>query len=135
MSHQHVEIQRAMVEAWNGHDLDAVIAFFDEDVVYADRRLFGLGRLRGREALREHLASILDANDDLRNEAEVLAARDDVLVVLIRVTARSRISGGEVELVFTRVFTFRNNRIVGYEVFDTPEEALEAVGPVARLRQ
>ena len=128
MSQENLKVVRETADAWNRHDLDALMAPCDSDVEYVDRRRFGGDSLRGSEALRAHFASILDMVVELRHESEVVAARDDVVVTRARFSGRARDGGGEAEAVWANVFTFRDGRIVRGETFDTVEEALEAVG-------
>ena len=59
------------VAAWNAHDLDAVLAHYDEDVTFASPFVATLtgdesGVIRGRAALRDYFRRALEAYPDLR---------------------------------------------------------------------
>jgi hypothetical protein len=72
----HTTAQRfatAWVEAWNAHDLDAVLAHFTEDVVFTSPVAAQVvpdtaGVLRGRAALRDYWSTALARIPDLRFE-------------------------------------------------------------------
>ncbi|MEE4188587.1 MAG: nuclear transport factor 2 family protein [Roseobacter sp.] len=54
--------------AWNAHDLDRVMAYFSDDVVFRSHkamRLVGQGELHGRAALRDYWSKALTAQPDL----------------------------------------------------------------------
>lgn len=61
------------VQAWNAHDLDAILSHYADDVVLVSpvaARLLGdpSGTVRGREALRRYVSRGLDAYPTLRFE-------------------------------------------------------------------
>jgi hypothetical protein len=61
------------IDAWNSHDMDAILAHYADDVVFlspiAAKRV-GDGRVRGREALRHYWGLGLAAQPDLRFELD-----------------------------------------------------------------
>jgi hypothetical protein len=61
---------REWVNAWNSHDLDAILAHYHEDVVFASPFVAKLagepsGVLRGRKRLRSYFAEALKKYPDL----------------------------------------------------------------------
>ena len=65
------ELARHWVEAWNAHDLDAIMSHYAESVVLASPvivRLLGIqsGTLSGKDALRTYFALGLKAYSQLR---------------------------------------------------------------------
>jgi ketosteroid isomerase-like protein len=61
------------VAAWNAHDLDAILAHYADDVIFASPFVAALtgeksGIIRGREALSDYFRRALDAYPDLRFE-------------------------------------------------------------------
>lgn len=54
--------------AWNSHDLDRILAHYDDTVTFRSQkavRLVGTGELRGKDALRAYWAKALAAQPDL----------------------------------------------------------------------
>ncbi|MDQ0105270.1 hypothetical protein J2T02_000353 [Chitinophaga terrae (ex Kim and Jung 2007)] len=63
----------AWLEAWNSHDLDAIMEHYDESIVFYSPIVQQLnndpaGRLEGKEALRAYFAKGLAAYPDLHFE-------------------------------------------------------------------
>jgi ketosteroid isomerase-like protein len=61
----------AWIDAWNGHDLDAVLALYADDVTFTSPMVRALGgdargSVHGKDALRELFAAGLRAFPDLR---------------------------------------------------------------------
>ena len=59
------------IAAWNAHDLDAIVAHYAEDVIFASPFVAALtdeesGVIRGRAALRDYFRRGLEAYPDLR---------------------------------------------------------------------
>ena len=74
------------VAAWNAHDLDAILAHYDEAVEFRSpfvARLTGdpAGVVRGRAALRDYFAAALAAYPALRFELHEVAVGVDSLVL------------------------------------------------------
>lgn len=69
------QLSHAYIAAWNSHDPEAVAAFFTADALYDDR---GAGEVaRGRAAIRDHAARIVEAFPDLSFELIRAAHGDD----------------------------------------------------------
>ena len=72
------------IEAWNSHDLDRVLAHYDDDFEMTSPRIVEVagepsGRLRGKEAVRAYWARALQRLPDLRFElVSTLAGMDSV---------------------------------------------------------
>ncbi len=63
------------LEAWNAHDLDAIVACYSEDVAFAIPALVGdaaEGRIEGREELRDHFRHGLELAPNLTVTEESL---------------------------------------------------------------
>lgn len=63
------------LEAWNAHDLDAIVACYSEDVAFAIPAVVGdaaEGRMQGREELREHFRHGLELAPNLTVTEESL---------------------------------------------------------------
>lgn len=76
------------VEAWNAHDLEAVLGHFADDVVFtspiAARLLGGDGIVRGKEDLRAYWATALPLNPGLRFTLVGVYAGVDTVVINYR---------------------------------------------------
>ena len=80
------ELARHWVEAWNAHDLDAIMAHYAESVVLLSPvvvRLLGIqsGTVSGKESLRSYFALGLKAYPQLRFELlDVMWGLDSVVL-------------------------------------------------------
>jgi steroid delta-isomerase-like uncharacterized protein len=63
-------------EAWNAHDLDAIVAMHTPDMVFENHTA---GESAQGEAVREHVAAIFETWPDIRFETRRLYARDGVV--------------------------------------------------------
>jgi ketosteroid isomerase-like protein len=77
------------LDAWNAHDLEAIIACYADDVelvVSTAVRRWGRpdGRLHGRDELREHFSLGLELAPDLRFAEEALMLAPDGYALLYR---------------------------------------------------
>ena len=63
-------------EAWNGHDLDAIMALHAPDMVFENHTA---GERAEGEAVREHIGSIFETWPDIHFETRRLYVRDGVV--------------------------------------------------------
>jgi steroid delta-isomerase-like uncharacterized protein len=63
-------------EAWNDHDLDAIMSMHAPDMVFENHTA---GESAQGEAVREHISSIFETWPDIRFETRRLYARDGVV--------------------------------------------------------
>ena len=64
-------------EAWNGHDVDAIMAMHAPDMVFENHTA---GEVAEGEAVRDHVAGIFATWPDLTFETRRLYVRDDLVV-------------------------------------------------------
>jgi ketosteroid isomerase-like protein len=105
-------------DAWNSHDLDRILAHYDEDVTFSSPTIKRFnadpsGTVRGKAALREYWSKGLSLIPDLHFEVMDVRAGVDSLVI----DYRNQIGGRVYE-----VLTFRDGRIIA---------GFGAYGPVA----
>jgi steroid delta-isomerase-like uncharacterized protein len=74
---------RALVDAWNSHDVERICAFFHEDF---ENHQAPLPPVIGLEAYRRHLAEWFAAYPDLRLEIVTLFSEDDRVCLETRAT-------------------------------------------------
>ena len=127
MSRENVELVRAGFAAHNRGDLDALVEFYDPDVVF---ETLLLGTHRGDEAIRliyEENQKTLSGYDVV--PVELIDAGDQVVAVA-QVTGTGPTSQIAMEArdQFAFLFTIRNGRCVREQAFRNREEALEAAG-------
>lgn len=75
------EIVRALVDAWNSHDVERICAFFHEDF---ENDQIPLPVVRGLQAYRRHLRAWFAAYPDLRLDIETLFAEGDLVCLETR---------------------------------------------------
>ena len=79
---------REWIAAWNARDLDAILAHYADDVVFASPRaqeITGASRVVGKTALAAYWRAALDRSPDLRFEPErVLTGADCMTIVYVR---------------------------------------------------
>ncbi len=80
------QIAREWIEAWNRHDLDAIISHYADDVEFTSPFVVKLlnnpsGTIRGKESLRSYFGKALAAYPDLKFDLiQVLTGVDSVTV-------------------------------------------------------
>ena len=128
MSHENVEIVRAVFAAWNAGDMDSVRDLLNPDVVVRGPEGWPEpGPFVGRDAVMrewEQLRETWDA-DALAPISDFLDGADHVVVRLIW---RGAGYGPELNLEITSVYTVRQRKVFYQEFFWDHAEALEAAG-------
>lgn len=133
MSSDAVAIVRELSRAMNEADFDRAATILDPEVVHHGT-LGGIDQdrvVRGRDAVLEYWDEVGEAWESLRFEPERLIAREDVVVVFWRETARTRHSDFEIETQTAAVFRIRDGRICELRGYLDRDEALRAAGITA----
>jgi ketosteroid isomerase-like protein len=127
MLEENVEILRETYESWNRGDLDAVIEFFDDDVVVRTVEDWPERVVRGKAAVVSFYRGYAETVGHNTAIEDLIDAGDSVVV-----RVRGRLSGDqtgiEVDLRFSHVTRFRDGKVVLVEYFWDHQEAIEAAG-------
>jgi steroid delta-isomerase-like uncharacterized protein len=100
-------------EAWNAHDLDAIVAFHAPGMVFENHTAGE--RAEGAE-VRDHIGRIFESWPDLSFRGRRLYARDGVVVSEWTATA-THADGRRLEWDGIDVFPFENGRILRKDVY------------------
>jgi ketosteroid isomerase-like protein len=131
MSEENVEIVRAIYEAFNRRDWDALFRHADPDFAFTYRNP-GLTPDAGTRLGREEVVAFADeyggAFDRLIWEPEEFFDAEDRIVALVSVRSRPR--GGGLDLVVPNghLWTIHGGVVLSLESFPEPQSALEAAG-------
>jgi ketosteroid isomerase-like protein len=129
MSEENVEIVRETYRAVNDGDRQALEGLADSAVeIEASGLPSGHLSFRGHEGMGAYIEHLRDAwGDSLRTEPEDFVEHGDHVLVMARTSARDRASGAVVSARGAHVFTIRAGKIVRFQTFGTPAEALQVV--------
>ena len=125
MSQENVERVKAGFAAHNRGDMDALVEFYDPEVVF---ETLLLGTHHGNEAIRviyEENQKTLSGYDVV--PVELIDAGDKVVAVA-QMEGTGPVSQIALDDRFAFVFTLRDGSIVREQAFRNREEALEAAG-------
>ncbi len=113
----NLHIARSWLRAFNAHDVDALVALYDEQATHTSPKIRALhpetgGHLQGKAALARWWRDAIVRLPTLRYEATALTADDDrVFLEYLRHVA------GEPPLPVAEVFEVRAGRIVASRVY------------------
>jgi ketosteroid isomerase-like protein len=128
MSQENVEIVRAVFDAWNAGDMDAIRELYDPYMVvrYAPGWPEGSEPTMGRDAVIRQWEQQREAFDaDTLQPLEFIDAGDRVVV---RQSWRAAGRGPDLNIEVSSVSTLRNGKTILLEFFWDHADALEAVG-------
>ena len=130
MSKENVESIRAVIEAFNRRDVEALKTLFVTDAEIVPVRAALEGTVyRGPDAVEHWIAAVDESWEELRVELEG-GVRDggDRVLVLGRIHGQGRESGAPIDVVAAAVAYFRDGLITTLHNYTNPAEALEAAG-------
>ena len=128
MSQENVEIFWRSCDAFDRGDYERALDAIDPEIEY-DLTHFPEGRVyHGHEGIREAFRAWMGAFDDFHQDREVIAARDDKLVVAVNEHGRGKTSGADVVRTTYGLWIMREGRAIRITFFETRAEALEAAG-------
>ena len=133
MSQENVENLRAIldawdVQAWKRGEVD--VSLLDPGVTYEDTTLPDhIGETyRGPEGVIRATERWIEPYEDMKIELERIVGAGDRLVSIHRVRGTARYSGIEAEGPVAYVWTFRDGKVINFQSYREPDEALAAAG-------
>ena len=129
MSHENVEVVRAVYERWSEGDFRAHVDLLDPHVVLVLGPDFpDAGMHSGIEAVAAYTRALLEPWTHLTMDAEEIVAAGDSVFAGVRQRGVGSSSGVPTVLHYFTLWTFRGSKVVHLESFRKRAEALEAVG-------
>jgi ketosteroid isomerase-like protein len=132
MSQENVENLRMLLETWRieawrqGEDM----SLLDPEVAYEDTTLPDhVGETyRGHEGVSRATTRWLEPYESFSIELERIVDAGDCVVSIHRVRGRARHTGIEGEGPVAYLWTFRGGKVIRFESFREPKDALKAAG-------
>jgi ketosteroid isomerase-like protein len=128
MSKDNIEVVRAGFEAWNAADMKALRELYDPDLAWRGPEGWPEpGPFVGLETVMRQFEQLRETwdGDVLEPIGDFIDAADRVIV---RIAWRGAGHGPALDMELTGVYTLREGRIVGIELFWDHARALETVG-------
>jgi ketosteroid isomerase-like protein len=125
----NLELARAAYDAFLHKDYDAALELADEDVEYEFVGRFAEGNVfRGPEEVRKLWLQLDEIFGEWRSRPEELIDLGDQVLVLARESGVGRASELHFEQKLGHLLSFRDGRIIRFQVFGSWRRALRAVG-------
>ncbi len=126
---QNVEVVRSVYAAWSRGDFPGPAEVMDEAIEYVNPPgAVEPGVRRGIVAFGVALTKVFEGWSAWQMEPEQFEAVGEQVAVVVRFRATGRGSGIVVEGRESALWTLRDGRVVRYEWFHEPADALEAAG-------
>jgi ketosteroid isomerase-like protein len=133
MSDAKLELARRSVVAWEQRDADWFIDNSTEDFEFVPAIVSGVeGRaVRGADQIRRHLAELDEPWESFHIDALEYREVGEQVVCIVRLQARGRGSGIEVDQPVAMALWFDGDKLVSARSFLDTNEAIEAAGEPA----
>jgi ketosteroid isomerase-like protein len=129
MSQKNVEIVRTVYAAWARDDLPGPAGLFDAQIDYVNPPdAVEQGTRHGLAAFSRAVHDAFDGLETWQIELEQLVPAGERVAVVVRYRVHWRASGVDVEAHESALWTVRDGKVVRYQWFHGPNDALEAVG-------
>jgi ketosteroid isomerase-like protein len=129
MSRENVEAFRRAIEAFNARSADGMMAELDPGAEFKPV-LAGVTDTpyRGEEGVRNFLAATDESFEQFELHCERIEDHGDFVLAVNEAHARGKASGAEIRRPIVQIAEFQDGKCVWLQSFQTPAEALEAVG-------
>jgi ketosteroid isomerase-like protein len=128
MSEENVALVRAIFDAQQRGDVEAIYALYSQEIEWHDYVWEGWGTVHGIDELRRRWRQWAEVFGGARFEMSDPLAIGDNVVVSLRVSGRSRGADLTLEQRLAMVWTLRDRQVVRARVYRGRSEALEALG-------
>ncbi len=132
MSQENVETVRQGYEAFNRGDVEWMVAQLDPEIVWEEAaEVPGSSSYRGIREVRGYLESFAQQWEEIRFEPERILDAEERIVALVRMVARGRASGAQVDARLAHLYELREGRgmsVLRVRTFFDRKKALEAAG-------
>jgi uncharacterized protein len=129
MSEENVEIVRRVYEAWARNELPGPARLFDAQIEYVNPpAAVESGTRHGLVAFTRAVHDAFEGWEAWQIEPERFIPAGEQVAVVVRYRAHWRTSGVDVAAHESALWTVRDGKVVRYEWFHGPNDALEAVG-------
>jgi ketosteroid isomerase-like protein len=114
---------------WNCGEFEPMLDHYAEDAEYDFSAVFTDSKaFRGRDSLRRQWEDMLETWEGVRMDPiEAFALGDDRFVLSLRLWAKGKLSGAEIDQRFAGLYTVRasDGKVVRMQLFPTVEAAVE----------
>jgi uncharacterized protein len=129
MSQENVEVVRSVYEAWARDELPGPAHLLDAQIEYVNPPgAVEPGIRHGLDAFSQAVRDAFEGWETRQIEPERFVPAGDRVAVVVRYRAHWRVSGVDVEAHESALWTVRGGKVVRYEWFHGPNDALEAAG-------
>lgn len=128
MSQENVEVVRLSYEAYALGDIEGALAAIDPEIVIQDHDIPDAGEYHGIDGMFRWQADWESSWESWRWEPEEFIDVGDRVVAVLRVYAKGRGSGVDVERLDGAVWTMRDAKGIRLDYYGSKAHALEAVG-------
>lgn len=129
MSRENVEVIGRLIDAFNDRSVEGMMAECDPGVEFKPV-LAGVTDTpyRGREGVRKFLAATDESFEHFELKCERIEDHGRFVLAVNEAYARKRASGVEITRPIVQIAEVRDGKCVWWQSFQTPAEALAAVG-------
>ena len=129
MSQENVDVVRSVYEAWARDDLPGPAHLFDAQIEYVNPpEAVEPGTRYGLAAFSRAVRDAFEGWETWQIEPERFIPAGERVAVVVRYRAHWRASGVDVGAHESALWTVRDGKVVRYEWFHGPNDALEAAG-------
>jgi ketosteroid isomerase-like protein len=129
MSRDNAEVVRSVYDAWARSEYPGPADLLDDEIEYVNPPgAVQPGIRHGLAAFRGAIEKTLEGWETWQMAPERFEEKGDRVAVVVRYRARGRTSGAEVEGRESALWTVRAGRVVRYEWFHGPGDALRILG-------
>lgn len=130
MSRENFETVRRVNAAFNSGDIECILGLMHPDIETAVGPELSAepDTYRGHDGIRRYFDSFEDAMDEIRFQQEGFREAGGSVIVAVRLTAKGRFTGIQVEQHLGQVWTVRHGKAIQIRSYVSYTEALKAVG-------